>query len=145
MSRCSRWLRSGAALAALAGSGGAGAADPQVDYMLECQGCHLSDGSGAPGRVPDLRDSVGRFLTVPGGREYLVRVPGAAQSPLGDAELAEVLNWMIRRFGPAEVAAAFEPYAAPEVARLRKAPLPEVDSVRGNLVQLMRAPAQAEP
>jgi hypothetical protein len=113
--------------------------------MLECQGCHLSDGRGAPGRVPDLRDSVGRFLAVPGGREYLVRVPGAAQSPLGDAELAGVLNWMIRRFGPAEVAAAFQPFSAPEVGRLRQAPLPEVDSVRGNLVQLMRAPAQAEP
>ena len=60
-------------------------------------------------------------------------------------ELAEVLNWMIRRFGPAEVAAAFRPFSAPEVGRLRQAPLPEVDSVRGNLVQLMRAPAQAEP
>jgi hypothetical protein len=145
LTRCFRWLGRVAAAAALAGSGGAGAADPQVDYMLECQGCHLYDGSGAPGRVPDLRDSVGRFLTVPGGREYLVRVPGAAQSPLGDAELAEVLNWMIRRFGPAGVAAEFEPYSAPEVARLRTAPLPEVDSVRGALVRLMRAPAQAEP
>jgi hypothetical protein len=130
---------------ALARAEPAGAGDPQVDYMLECQGCHLGDGSGVPGRVPDLRDSVGRFLTVPGGREYLVRVPGAAQSPLGDAELAGVLNWMIRRFGPAAVAAGFEPYAAPEVGRLRKTPLPEVDSVRGSLVQLMRAPAPAEP
>ena len=145
MTRCSRWLGWGAAATVLAGPCGAGAADPQVDYMLECQGCHLGDGSGAPGRVPDLRDSMGRFLTVPGGREYLVRVPGAAQSPLGDAELAEVLNWMIRRFGPAEVAAEFAPYSAHEVGRLRKAPLPEVDSVRGTLVQLMRAPAQAEP
>ena len=147
MTRCFHHLVWSTALlaAGLAGARGARAGDPQVDYMLECQGCHLGDGSGAPGRVPDLRDSVGRFLTVPGGREYLVRVPGAAQSPLGDAELAEVLNWMVRRFGPAEVAAGFEPFAAPEVARLRRAPLLEVEPVRAALVQLMRAPAQAEP
>ena len=53
------------------------AQDPRVDYMLQCQGCHLADGAGSPGAVPDLRGSLGRFLAVPGGREYLVRVPGA--------------------------------------------------------------------
>jgi hypothetical protein len=68
-----------AAITLLAAAGARGA-DPRVDYMLQCQGCHLADGSGAPGAVPDLRGSLGRFLGVPGGREYLVRVPGAAQS-----------------------------------------------------------------
>ena len=51
---------------------------------------------------------MGTFLTVPGGREYLVRVPGSAQSPLSDAELARVLNWMIRAFGPPAIAADFD-------------------------------------
>ena len=81
----------------------------KIDYMLECQGCHLPDGSGSSqGSVPSLLDSVGRFVTVPAGRSFLVRVPGSAQSPLDDARLAAVLNWMIRNFGPAQVAAKFE-------------------------------------
>ena len=36
----------------------ASAQDPAVDYMLQCRGCHLADGSGAPGAVPDLRGSL---------------------------------------------------------------------------------------
>ena len=111
----------------------AAAGDPQSDYMLQCQGCHRADGSGFGESVPDLRDSVGRFLEVPGGRAFLVQVPGSAQSPLSDARLAGVLNWMIERFGPARVAAGFEPYDAEEVATLRT-PLLDVAAVRARLL-----------
>ena len=83
--------------------------------MLECRGCHLPDGSGATG-VPDLRDGIGRFVSVDGGRAYLVQVPGSSQSALDDAALAAVLNWMIRAFGPAEVAAS---WSASTVQRFR--------------------------
>ena len=124
------WLALGAAVPARGES-------PEVSYMLQCQGCHLADGSGKAGAVPALGGSVGRFLTVPGGREYLVRVPGSSQSPLSDAELAELLNWMVRRFGPAEVAADFTPYSAGEVARVRRPPLTDVDSARRELVGRM--------
>lgn len=120
------------------GAGGA-SASPAVDYALECQGCHGADGSG-PGRgVPDLRDNVGRFLSVPGGRAYLIRVPGSAQAPLDDAALAEVLNWMIRSFGPAEVARDFRPYLAPEVAAQRGNPLVDVEGARRELLRAMEA------
>lgn len=111
------------------------AGSPQLHYMLQCQGCHRADGSGSPGAVPSLSDSIGRFLTVPGGREYLVRVPGSAQSPLGDDDLARVLNWMIRAFGPPAIAADFEPFRADEVARIRVSPLIEVDSARRALIR----------
>ena len=67
--------------------------------------------------------------------EYLVRVPGSAQSPLSNARLAEVLNWMIREFGPEEVAADFAPFGADEVARYRDPPLSDVESVRLELVR----------
>lgn len=123
--------------AALVASGPAAAEGPRINYMLQCQGCHLADGRGSPQAVPALRDFVGKFLRVPRGREYLVRVPGSAQSPLGDAELAEVLNWMVRQFGPAEIAAAFDPFSAPEVARYRDPPLTDVDSLRRDLVEQM--------
>jgi hypothetical protein len=118
----------------LLGGGAAPAADPHVDYMLECQGCHLPDGGGKPGAVPSLRDSMGRFLAVPGGRAFLVQVPGSATSPLSDARLAAVLNWMIREFGPADVAASFRPYAADEVAAWREQPLVDVEKTRAALV-----------
>jgi mono/diheme cytochrome c family protein len=132
------------ALALIGAAVSASAETPQVDYLLQCQGCHRADGGGTPDSVPHLRDFVGRFLTVPGGREYLIRVPGSAQSPLDDAELAAVLNWMIERFGPAEVSAAYTPFSAEEVTRVRRPPLTDVESVRSDLVSRMSA-TQAPP
>jgi hypothetical protein len=80
---------------------------------------------------------------VPGGREYLVRVPGSAQSPLTDSSLAEVLNWMIREFGPATVARDFVPFDAEEVARYRNPPLTDVEELRRGLLHRIEA-AEAE-
>ena len=113
-------------------------ASPQNDYMLECQGCHQPNGSGSIGSVPDLRDTIGLFLGVPGGREFLVRVPGSAQSSLSNARLAEVLNWMIETFGPSEVAARFTRFTAGEVARSRQ-PLNDVEPVRNALMRRIEA------
>ena len=62
-------------------AGSVSAESPQVHYMLHCQGCHLADGRGVPGKIPGLSE-MGSFLTVPGGRAYLVQVPGTAQAPL---------------------------------------------------------------
>ncbi len=132
----------GALVLALLGVVPAGAESPEVLYMLQCRGCHRPDGASTPGLVPPLVDQVGRFLTVPGGREFLVRVPGSAQSPLSDRELAEVLNWMVRRFGPADVAQAFVPYTESEVASVRRPPLTDVTPVRRELLARIEA-AQA--
>jgi len=111
------------------------AGSPAVDYALNCQGCHLDDGSGTPGSVPRLAGSVGRFLGVAGGREFLVRVPGVATSPLDDAALAAVLNWMLERFGPPHLPSKFAPYTAAEVGALRQKPLTNVDRVRAELIR----------
>ena len=62
------------------------AAGPEVDYALHCMGCHRQDGGGTEGKVPALKGSMGRFLSVPGGREFLVQVPGTSQSALSDAK-----------------------------------------------------------
>lgn len=120
----------------------AATAPVQAAYMLGCQGCHLEDGRGFPQRgVPALNGFVGNFLKVPGGREYLVRVPGAAQSELSDERLADVLNWMLRTFSPAQLPAGFMPYTAPEVGRLRKSPLVEVAPVRAELLRRLETVA----
>lgn len=112
---------------------------PSINYMLQCQGCHLADGAGSPGAVPPLRNLVGKFLRVSGGREYLVRVPGSAQSELSHGELAELLNWIVRRFGPEEDAAALAPFTAEEVERWRRRPLVEVEAVRRDLLRRIAA------
>ena len=82
-----------------------------VNYMLNCQGCHGPTGAGtADGSVTVMTDFVGKFLLVPGGRKYLVQVPGSANAPLSDQKLAELLNWMLWRVSPKQVPADFVPY-----------------------------------
>ncbi len=127
-----------ALICAFALGGVAAAETPHINYMLECQGCHLADGTGAAGKVPALKNFVGRFLTVAGGREFLVRVPGSAQSALDDHELAEVLNWIIRRFGPDDVSRDFMAFTREEVTRDRGRPLTDVESVRSELIRHMQ-------
>lgn len=117
-------------------------ASPELDYMLNCQGCHLSDGSGSPGAVPSL-SGVGRFLRTSRGREYLIRVPGSAQSPLGDAALAALLDWIVARFDPETAAAGFQRFDAAEVARWRRPPLTEVDALRAALLAELSASGSA--
>ena len=119
------------------GSVPAHAESPRILYMLHCQGCHLADGSGKPGSVPSFVDSVGRFTRLPAGREYLVRVPGSSQAPLSDAELAGVLNYVVRTFGPADAAAGLRPFDADEVGRVRRPPLSETESVRRALLEAL--------
>lgn len=112
----------------------------RIDYMLNCQGCHLPNGEGFPERdVPRLTGEMGKFLSVEGGRAFLVQVPGAALSDLSDARLAAVTNWMLRRFSPDELSADFEPYDAAEVGALRRPPLLEVAPTRAALMDKIRA------
>jgi len=109
--------------------------DEQVDYMLNCQGCHLPDGRGFPARnVPDMRAHLAKFLWVKGGREFIVQVPGSAQSDLDDDALARVLNWMLRTFSASQVPADFSPYTAVEVGMLRQSPLIDVSNRRQQLI-----------
>jgi len=114
------------------------AKDPAINYKMECQGCHSADGRGQTDVIPTLKDHMAKFLTVPGGREFLVQVPGAAQAPLSDAETADVLNYMLRLFGPKQIAENYAPFTEEEVATLRKTPLTEVKQKRAALVKLIQ-------
>jgi mono/diheme cytochrome c family protein len=129
--------RAGALLAALLGLAAPAAADPRLDYMLHCRGCHGPDGGGAPGAAPTFRERLGRFLALPEGRAYLVRVPGTAQSELDDARTAALLNWMLAEFSPAAVPADFTPYEAAEVARLRAKALLDPAAERRRLLHAL--------
>ena len=143
-----RWPRAVLLAGALAASAAAGQVDsdlavvkdPQrarINYMLNCQGCHLPEGRGIEGAVPMIRGNVGKFLGVPGGREFLVQVPGSANAALDDAALADLLNWLLVTMSPRELPADWIPYRSAEVAKLRATPLREVAQVRAALVALM--------
>ena len=111
-----------------------GMSSPRINYILHCQGCHLVDGAGTAGKVPALKNEVGRFLHVPGGREFLIQVPGSSQSALTDAEVAAVLNWILENFSSGQLPADFVPYTATEISRYRQPPLADVSAVRANLM-----------
>jgi hypothetical protein len=113
------------------------AKDPAAMYMMECQGCHLADGGGGINSIPTLHNNVAKFPAVPGGREYLVQVPGVALSSLSDQDITAVLNWMLTKFGPIEWTGQYAPYTVEEVAILRKKPLTEVSRKRADLILLI--------
>lgn len=94
-------------------------ADTRTDYLLHCSGCHLSDGSGTPHKVPTLRNNLGRIVALAEGRGYLVRVPGSSQAMLDDAGLAAVINWVLTEFNSETLADDFEPFTAEEVKEAR--------------------------
>lgn len=112
-----------------------------INYQLQCAGCHLGDGTGSKANdTPKMKDFVGNFLKVEGGREFLVRVPGMSQSALNDAQLADLLNWLLREDGMAgkSMPAHYQPYSAEEVARLRKVSMLNLPDTRAHLIEQMR-------
>jgi mono/diheme cytochrome c family protein len=111
-------------------------ADPSTDYVLHCRGCHGPQGQGIPGTVRDFRGELGQFLRVAGGRAYLIRVPGVAQSELSDARTAALLNWLLHEFGDAP---DFVPFTPAEVAQHRRPPLSDPKHVRRALLQGIKA------
>jgi mono/diheme cytochrome c family protein len=110
----------------------------QSNYMLNCQGCHLADGTGLPGSVPSMRGIVGSFLAVPGGRDFLVQVPGSANAPLSNAELAELLNWILTTMSAEQLTPDFQYYTEAEVEQMRQHTLMNVAEVRAGLVAKMQ-------
>lgn len=106
----------------------------EANYMLNCMGCHLADGSGASGKVPSLRESLAMLSMSSGGRRYLVQVPGSSQSPLSNLELAQVLNWMVRNLSAPEAPRDFTDFTAAEVAGYRRSILVDVRGTRTRLL-----------
>lgn len=113
-----------------------------TNYQLQCAGCHLGNGMGSPANdTPRMTGFVGNFLKVPGGREFLVRVPGMSQSALNDGQLAELLNWLLGEGGMAGNSSPVDylPYTAEEVTALRRKAMLNVPGTRAGLIQAMRA------
>ncbi|WP_343573674.1 cytochrome C [Pseudomonas sp.] len=113
-----------------------------VNYQLQCAGCHLGDGEGsAANDTPRMKGFVGNFLKVEGGRQFLVRVPGMSQSALSNAQLADLINWIMREDGMAgkSMPANYQPYTEQEVAAIRHEAMLNLPSTRAGLISQMRA------
>jgi mono/diheme cytochrome c family protein len=121
-------LMSGTTMAASAGSA-------RINYLLHCSGCHQQDGTGSiENGIPNMKGRVGHFLRTPEGRAFLVQVPGTSQAALNDADIAQLLNWMVDALSRNEVPANFLPYSSEEVARLRANRLDDVPGYRAGIV-----------
>lgn len=115
------------------------------NYRLYCMGCHQADGRGSPENgIPSMRDEVGQFLKLPEGRAYLSQVPGTLNTPLGDGETAEVLNWIMANIGRSSVPADFRPYTADDVRQYRATIPQDIPGMRVELVRRLGAELQGE-
>lgn len=91
-------------------------------YLLYCGGCHGINGHSSDAAVPSLKGQVDAFLCLPEGREYIVRLPNVAFAPLSDAQLAELMNFVVA-LGQTRTGKGDPPYTAAEVGALRRKPL----------------------
>ncbi len=114
---------------------GAALADPHTDYLLYCRGCHLASGEGVPPDVPTLVDEMGRIVSVPGGREYLIRVPGVSQTAMNNDDLAAVLNWVLTELNADTMPENFTPYTGEEVGKARPKVLVDPLKYRASLLE----------
>jgi mono/diheme cytochrome c family protein len=129
-----RWIAVAAILVLASGESHADEQRAHVNYMLHCQGCHLPQTEGFPGKVPAIKDFVGYFLHSKEGREFLVRVPGVAQSALSDEEVAELMNWLVVKHSADQLPADFVPFTSAEVAALRVNPETDPERRRGEIL-----------
>jgi hypothetical protein len=129
--------RIGAAVLAATSAVPSFALEPQVNYQLQCMGCHHDDGAGEKGRVPSIRRSMVLFSGLPEGREYLLRVPGVAQATLSDQDLATLMNWMVRNLSDVPLPQNFVEFTAAEVGTARRHPLAAVTAQRARLLDLV--------
>jgi mono/diheme cytochrome c family protein len=148
-----------AATVVVAIAGSARASGKEV-FDSHCAVCHQVDGAGVPGAYPPLADSVGAYVRLPAGREYLVHVvsfgmtgaiPAHGQtynglmqpwSQFSDAQIAELLNYVLTGFNRKLLPPGFKPFTAAEVGKLRAKP-EAFDQVHEERERLLKALAGA--
>ncbi len=100
------------------------------DYIENCGGCHGIAGDSAPALLPSLRGRVGYFMCDADARTYLIRLPNIAHSRITDnAELADLLNYVVFDIGGTSAPAASLPFTEAEVTRERPQALTDVSLV----------------
>jgi hypothetical protein len=109
---------------------------PAQNYLLFCAGCHGLNATGVPHKVPALTKTLPLFIGSEEGRDFLLRVPGVANSALSDQGLAAVLNWLIATLDTPT--AHWDDFVADDVRRARQTPLMSVAESRRQIVSHLR-------
>ncbi|MGH8201400.1 MAG: c-type cytochrome [Steroidobacteraceae bacterium] len=120
----------------------------QVAYLTSCGGCHGIEGKSAPAAVPTLRGLTGSFLCTAQGREFIIRLPDVALTPLSDRMLTQVMNFVAFDLGaPVAGGSNARPYTVAEVARLRRHPLTDtgLTAYRNRVVAGLAAQCRVPP
>jgi hypothetical protein len=95
-------------------------AQARIDYIENCGGCHGVKGDTVPAHLPELEGRVGWFMCTPEARAYLIRLPNVAHSRIKDnAELADMMNYVVFVLGEGTAPVGTAPFTADEVARER--------------------------
>lgn len=109
----------------------------RFNYMLKCAGCHTESGEGLPhAGIPQFPGYIDAFAGDDEGRTYMMHVPGVMGASLSDAQIAEVLNYVVNSWGDPSVVA---PFTAEEVGTRRAKPVPDVVAYRRELVKRLKA------
>ena len=108
------------------------AASPRINYLLYCSGCHRPLGEGNPPNDPTLHNELGLMMSVQEMRGYLARVPGSAHAPITDAELTDVLNWMLEQFNADTLPEDFKKLTVEEVTKAREESLADPNQYRAD-------------
>ena len=123
-------------------------AQARVDYIENCGGCHGVRGDTVPAHLPELAGRVGWFMCTPEARAYLLRLPNVAHSRIKDnAELADLMNYVVFVLGSGTAPAGTPPFTADEVAFNRKLALTNANltaerlRLSNQLVKQCHAPA----
>jgi mono/diheme cytochrome c family protein len=109
------------------------------NYLERCGGCHGVQGRAFADTVPDLRDRAGWFLCDAAGRDYVSRLPNIVFSHLTDADLADMLNYVVFDLGGTSTPKGARRYTAAEMAHARREPLSTTDleSYRTEVVKVL--------
>jgi len=106
-------------------------------FSERCAVCHTPTGQGQPGLYPPIADTLGHFMAVDSGRQYLadvmvfglggaISVGGATYvgqmlvvPPLTDQEAADVLSYVLTTLNAASLPANAKPLEAADIAARR--------------------------
>jgi hypothetical protein len=102
----------------------------QSDYIEHCGGCHGLAGDSAPAAIPVLRQRVGYFMCSEAGRDYLLQLPNVAFSPTDNAQLADLMNYVVFGLGGSSTPRGARPFTEADVARLRPHPMTSVSLIQ---------------
>ena len=107
----------------------------RANYVLYCSGCHGMSGEGTrSGGVPAFPGSVSLIAGSDSGRTYITHVPGVISNSMDDAEIADVLNYILDEWGDGGAH-----FTGEEVTTRRREDIGDVVAFRRHVVRELQA------